>query len=81
MKPKRYLKSGFTTGTAAAAKAALMLLMAGQAPDSVKVTLPGGEKLKIPVHGCRLVGEKLVFHYAERLKTLVYMKCHLIWEQ
>ncbi|NVM23601.1 MAG: cobalt-precorrin-5B (C(1))-methyltransferase [Desulfobacterales bacterium] len=60
MKPRRKLRSGFTTGTAAAAsaKAALMLLMGSKAPDSVHVTLPGGEKLKIPVNWCRLVDGK-----------------------
>ncbi len=60
MKHKGKLRSGFTTGTAAAAsaKAALMLLTGSKAPDSVQVTLPGGEKLKIPVNWCRLVDGK-----------------------
>jgi len=59
MKPKRKLKSGFTTGTAAtaSAKAALMLLM-GEAPGSVRIRLPAEGKLEIPIYGCRLIGEK-----------------------
>lgn len=54
------LRSGFTTGTAAAASAnaSVILLMTGKVPDSVQVPLPGGEQLKIPINGGRLVGEK-----------------------
>lgn len=45
------LRSGYTTGTcaAAAAKAAVMLLMGGTAPDSVGVVLPDGTGAVIPV--------------------------------
>ena len=59
-KPSRKLRSGFTTGTAAAAsaKASVMLFMTGKAPDSVDVRLPGGEKLKISIRECRFVGAK-----------------------
>ncbi len=51
----RNLRSGFTTGTAAAAaaKGAVLMLALGAAPQSVEVTLPGGERLRIAVHGCR----------------------------
>lgn len=60
MKHKGKLRSGFTTGTAAAAaaKAALMLLMERKAPDAVQIRLPADSKLKIPIHRCRLIGEK-----------------------
>ena len=62
MKTGRKLRSGFTTGTAAtaSAKAALVLLTRGKAPDSVAVTLPGFEdnKIKVPIHGCRLIAGK-----------------------
>jgi cobalt-precorrin-5B (C1)-methyltransferase len=57
-KAKR-LKSGFTTGTAAAAaaKGALLLLLDGRAPAEVAVDLPGGETLSIPVHACGAEGK------------------------
>ncbi|MCK4486648.1 MAG: cobalt-precorrin-5B (C(1))-methyltransferase [Desulfobacterales bacterium] len=60
MKPKRKLKSGFTTGTAAAAsaKAALMLLIGSKAPDAVEIRLPGEGKLKVPIHGRQIVEGK-----------------------
>ncbi|OEU84005.1 MAG: cobalamin biosynthesis protein CbiD [Desulfobacterales bacterium S5133MH4] len=60
MPHRRKLRSGFTTGTAAAvsAKAAMMLLVEGKAPDSVRLTLPGGDTLKVPINGSRFVGGK-----------------------
>lgn len=53
--PARKLRSGFTTGTAAAAaaKGAVLMLVVGRAPGSVEVTLPGGGRLRIPLHACR----------------------------
>ncbi len=51
MKSNRFLKTGYTTGTcaAAAAKAAVTLLLTGSAPKSVSLTLPSGEMLNIDV--------------------------------
>jgi cobalt-precorrin-5B (C1)-methyltransferase len=45
------LREGFTTGTcaAAAAKAAVLLLTGKRAPKQVEVTLPGGERVALPV--------------------------------
>lgn len=50
------LKSGFTTGTAAAAaaKAALTRLVTGTDPEFADVLLLTGSRLRIPVHRCRL---------------------------
>ncbi|MDR2726098.1 MAG: cobalt-precorrin-5B (C(1))-methyltransferase CbiD [Candidatus Adiutrix sp.] len=55
--PDRPLKAGFTTGTAAtaAALAALRLLSGEARPETVRVKLPGGGDLDVPVAG----GEKL----------------------
>lgn len=54
----RKLKSGFTTGTAAAAatKGALLLLAKDQAPDHVFVRFLTGEKIRIQMHTCARVG-------------------------
>ncbi len=54
---KKRLRTGFSTGTsaAAAAKAALMLLTGGKAPEAVEVRLPIGKTLSIPVHECGLI--------------------------
>ncbi len=51
------LRSGFTTGAAAAAaaKAALQLLFTGQAPRGVEIAFLTGETTTIAVHGCRWV--------------------------
>lgn len=51
------LRSGFTTGTAAAAatQAALGCLLDGRVPESVSVVLPFGDRLEIAVHSCRRV--------------------------
>jgi len=45
------LRSGWTTGTcsAAAAKAAAVLLAGGQAPAEVEVALPAGQRVRFPV--------------------------------
>ncbi len=55
-KPSRKLRSGFTTGTAAAAaaRAAVMRLVLGRTPEAVEVELLTGVRLRIPVHGCRV---------------------------
>jgi cobalt-precorrin-5B (C1)-methyltransferase len=51
---KRKLKTGFTTGTAAAAaaKGALCYLLEGQMPSSVNIELLTGDKIAIPIHHC-----------------------------
>jgi cobalt-precorrin-5B (C1)-methyltransferase len=61
MKRKR-LRSGFTTGTAAAAaaKAAVLFLLEGRPPDEVSVALLTGDRMAIPVHSCRRIGEGAV---------------------
>jgi cobalt-precorrin-5B (C1)-methyltransferase len=52
------LRSGFTTGAAAAAatRAALGFLLDGRVPEQVSVVLPCGDRLEIAVHSCRRVG-------------------------
>ena len=56
-KKRKRLRSGFTTGTAAAAatKAALVCLFSGRAPRSVVVVLLTGDTLEIAVHRCRRI--------------------------
>lgn len=56
--PPGELRSGFTTGAAAAAaaKAALQLLLTGQAPTEVRITFLTGATTHIEVHRCRLTG-------------------------
>jgi cobalt-precorrin-5B (C1)-methyltransferase len=51
------LRSGFTTGTAAAAavKAALTRILSGESPDFVDILLLTGDSIRIPVHDCRMV--------------------------
>ena len=51
------LRSGFTTGAAAAAaaKAALQLLLSGHLPQSVTIRFLTGDLTTIAVHGCRLI--------------------------
>jgi cobalt-precorrin-5B (C1)-methyltransferase len=53
------LKSGFTTGTAAAAaaKAALIRIVTGTDPVSVEILLLTGDRIRIPVHGCKLISD------------------------
>ena len=64
-RPRKELRQGFATGTAAAAAAqgALYELLGRPCPDRVEVTLPGGGSLSIPLnrhgrHGAR--GEAVV---------------------
>lgn len=49
---KRGMRTGYTTGACAtaAARAAMLTLLDGQAPPSVTITLPVGEKVTFPVH-------------------------------
>jgi cobalt-precorrin-5B (C1)-methyltransferase len=51
------LRSGFTTGAAAAAaaKAALELLIVGRAPASVEIAFLTGERTRIAIHRCRRI--------------------------
>ncbi|MGD2186610.1 MAG: cobalt-precorrin-5B (C(1))-methyltransferase CbiD [Desulfobacterales bacterium] len=54
---KRTLKTGFTTGTAAAAaaKAALHYLLQGHMPTRVRIELLTGDKIAIPIHRCERI--------------------------
>ena len=54
---KKKLRTGFTTGTAAAAatKAALRLIVEGKTPAAVQIRLLTGDYITIPVHRCRLI--------------------------
>jgi cobalt-precorrin-5B (C1)-methyltransferase len=56
---RKHLRSGFTTGAAAAAatRAALELLLDGRAPEAVHVVLPADPPLEIAVHACRRMSE------------------------
>lgn len=56
---KRKLKTGFTTGTAAAAaaKAALRYLLEGKMPSRVMIELLTGDKIAIPIHHCERIAE------------------------
>lgn len=60
VKHKKRLRTGFTTGAAAAAaaKAALMRLFRDCAPESVPVTLPDGRVLPIPIQECTRIDAK-----------------------
>ena len=53
------LRTGYTTGScaAAAAKAAIALLCDGVAPAAVEITLPEGDRVRFPVVSCRLDGK------------------------
>lgn len=55
---KKKLRSGFTTGTAAAAAArgAAQLLLTGEPPSQVQVRLINGEVLDVNIHSCVLNG-------------------------
>ncbi len=51
------LRSGFTTGAAAAAaaKAALELLLVGRAPHFVEIAFLTGDRTRIAIHRCRMI--------------------------
>ena len=53
---KRKLRTGFTTGTAAAAatKGALRMILEGRPPFDVRIRLLTGDDILIPVHMCRM---------------------------
>lgn len=55
---RRKLKTGFSTGTAAAAaaKAALEILLTGKKPESVQISLPQGGRIVIPVNSAIVHG-------------------------
>ena len=57
MKRKR-LRTGFTTGTAAAAaaKGAVLAILEERPPAAVEVELLTGERIGIPIHSCRRCG-------------------------
>ncbi len=56
---KRKLKTGFTTGTAAAAaaKGALRCLLEEKMPSRVMIELLTGDKIEIPIHRCERIAE------------------------
>jgi len=56
------LKSGFTTGTAAAAatKGALLMLLDGSVPESVVIMLLTGDPIRIPMHTCTRIDHERV---------------------
>jgi len=56
---KKKLRTGFTTGTAAAAatKGALRLIVEGKPPATVRIRLLTGDEITIPVYTCRLEKE------------------------
>ena len=56
---KRKLKTGFTTGTAAAAaaKGALRYLLESKMPTKVMIELLTGDKIAIPIHHCERIGK------------------------
>jgi cobalt-precorrin-5B (C1)-methyltransferase len=58
-KQTKMLKSGFTTGTAAAAaaKAALIRMVTGDDPDSVDILLLTGDSIRIPVQSCNQISD------------------------
>lgn len=57
VKKGKRLRSGFTTGTAAAAatKAALVFLLSKQQPENVSILLLTGDRITIKVHSCTLI--------------------------
>jgi len=56
---KKKLRTGFTTGTAAAAatKGALRFIVEGRKPAAVKIRLLTGDTITIPLHRCHSTGE------------------------
>ena len=56
------LKSGFTTGTAAAAavKGALLTLLLGKPPEAVEIRFLSEGSITIPLHTCKREGEQTV---------------------
>ncbi len=58
MPARKKLRTGFTTGAAAAAaaKGALLRLLAGRAPEAVEIELLSGGRITVPLHRCRKTG-------------------------
>lgn len=56
MKSTRFLKSGITTGTcaAAAAKAAVKVLLGDTKKDTVNITLPNGENIEVEIRDTKI---------------------------
>jgi cobalt-precorrin-5B (C1)-methyltransferase len=56
---RKKLRTGFTTGTAAAAatKGALQMILDGNKPSRVRIRLLTGDDIFIPIHRCRLENE------------------------
>ncbi len=56
---RKKLRTGFTTGTAAAAatKGGLKMILEGRKPARVRIRLLTGDDINIPVHSCQLSGE------------------------
>lgn len=61
-KKRRKLRTGFTTGTAAAAaaKAAVEILLGNPVPPAVDIRLLTGDQLTIPIRGCHIEGDHAV---------------------
>jgi len=57
---KRTLRTGFTTGTAAAAaaKGAILFILDGKKPSKVEIELLTGDPITIPINTCTSAGEK-----------------------
>ena len=60
LKSREKLRTGFTTGTAAtaAAKAGILSIINQKKIDSVKVTLPKGNQIKIKINSCEFTNSK-----------------------
>ncbi|MGB9499716.1 MAG: cobalt-precorrin-5B (C(1))-methyltransferase CbiD [Dissulfuribacterales bacterium] len=57
---KKPLRTGFTTGTAAAAatKGAILFILNGEKPSKVEIELLTGDHITIPINTCNSAGEK-----------------------
>jgi cobalt-precorrin-5B (C1)-methyltransferase len=58
LRTKKRLRTGFTTGAAAAAaaKGALLHILEGSPPPAVAIDLLSGERIRVAVHSCRKTG-------------------------
>ena len=57
MAAKKRLRSGFTTGScaAAAAKAAALAMVNGTCPENVEIPFPDGSRKNFVVHHCKMM--------------------------